>query len=80
MENRITILGIFVHDMRQTEQVNALLHTYSTYIIGRLGIPHRERELAIICIIMDAPGDIISALSGKLGRLPGVQAKTQYAK
>lgn len=80
MENRIAILGIFIHDIEQSEQVNAFLHTYGQYIIGRLGIPHRQRDLSVICVVLDAPNDIISALAGKLGRLPGVQAKTQYAK
>lgn len=80
MGNRMAILGIFIHDIEQSEQVNALLHTYGQYIIGRLGIPHRDREVSVICVILDAPNDIISALAGKLGRLPGVQAKAQYGK
>ena len=80
MENRMAILGIFIHDIEQSEQVNALLHTYGQYIIGRLGIPYRVREVSVICVVLDAPNDIISALAGKLGRLPGVQAKAQYGK
>lgn len=80
MDNRIAILGIFVHDTRQSESVNALLHTYGQYIIGRLGIPYRKQELSVICVVMDAPNDAISALAGKLGRLQGVQVKTQYGK
>lgn len=79
MENRIAILGIFVEDNAQSEQVNALLHTYSTYVVGRLGVPYRERGLSVICVILDAPNDTISALAGKLGRLSGVRAKAQYA-
>lgn len=79
MENRIAILGIFVEDNAQSEQVNALLHTYSPYVVGRLGVPYRERGLSVICVILDAPNDTISALAGKLGRLPGVRAKAQYA-
>lgn len=80
MENRIAILGIFIEDNAQSGQVNALLHDYSEYVVGRLGVPYRERKLSVICVVLDAPNDIISALSGKLGRLSGVKAKTQYAK
>lgn len=80
MENRIAILGIFIEDNAQSGQVNALLHDYSEYVVGRLGVPYRERKLSVICVVLDAPNDIISALSGKLGRLPGVKAKAQYAK
>ena len=75
MENRMAILGIFIHDIEQSEQVNALLHTYGQYIIGRLGIPHRDREVSVICVVLDAPNDIISALAGKLGRLPVCRLK-----
>jgi len=56
------------------------MRCYGQYIIGRLGIPHRDREVSVICVVLDAPNDIISALAGKLGRLPGVQAKAQYGK
>ena len=80
MENRIAILGIFIEDNAQSGQVNALLHDYSEYVVGRLGVPYRERKLSVICGVLDAPNDIISALSGKLGRLSGVKAKAQYAK
>ena len=80
MENRIAILGIFIEDNAQSGQVNALLHDYSEYVVGRLGVPYRERKLSVICVVLDASNDIISALSGKLGRLSGVKAKAQYAK
>ena len=80
MENRIAILGIFIEDNAQSGQVNALLHDYSEYVVGRLGVPYRERKLSVICVVLDAPNDIISALSGKPGRLSGVKAKAQYAK
>ncbi len=62
------------------EQLNRLLHEYGSYIIGRMGIPYREREINIISVAMDAPQDIISALSGKIGRLPGISAKTVYQR
>lgn len=80
MEKRVALIGIIVEDLEQSEQVNALLHTYGNYIIGRMGVPYREREISIISVIIDAPGDVVSALSGKLGSLHGVQAKTMYTK
>ena len=80
MENRIALLGIIVENPEKSTTVNDLLHEYSRYIIGRLGIPHRDRGVAIISIVMDAPNDAISALSGKLGRLNGVQCKAMYTK
>lgn len=80
MENRIALLGIIIEDMEKSSTVNDLLHDYSRYIIGRLGLPYRDRGVAIISIVMDAPNEVISALSGKLGRLNGVQCKAMYTK
>lgn len=80
MEERIALLGIIVEDTEQSAPVNELLHEYGRYIIGRLGVPHRERGIAIISIVMDAPNDVISALSGRLGHLAGVQCKAMYTK
>ena len=79
-EKRLAILGIFVRKLSNSDAVNALLHEYGGYIVGRLGVPYRERGLSVISVIVDAPGDQISALSGKLGRIPGVQAKAMYTK
>ena len=62
------------------EQLNAILHEHSEYIIGRMGIPYRDRGISIISIVLDAPQDKIAALSGKIGNLPGVTAKTAYSK
>ena len=75
MDTRVAIISIIVEDTRSVEQLNALLHSYGPYIIGRMGLPHRERNISIISVVLDAPNDIISALSGKLGRLPGVTSK-----
>ena len=61
------------------EELNAILHTYSSYIIGRMGLPYRQKNVNIICVAVDAPQDIISAMSGKLGLLAGVNAKTAYS-
>ncbi len=80
MEKRLALLGIIVEDLQQSSQVHALLHEYGEFIIGRLGVPYRERGVSIISVIIDAPNDEINALSGKLGRLPQVQVKTQFTK
>ncbi|MCB6364637.1 iron-only hydrogenase system regulator [Intestinibacillus massiliensis] len=80
MESRIAFIGIVVDDRDYSATVNTLLHEYGDYIIGRLGVPYRDKGLSLISIIIDAPGDLISALSGKLGRIAGVQVKTQYVK
>ena len=78
-ETRIAVIGIIVEDTEQAEKVNALLHEYSRYIIGRMGLPYGKKKVSIISVVMDAPMDTISALSGKLGKLPGITAKTVYA-
>ena len=80
METRIAVLGIIVENSDSTDQLNRILHDYSAYIVGRLGIPYRKRGLSVISIIIDAPADAISALTGKLGMLEGVSAKALYAK
>ena len=78
--NRVATVAMIIDDNNCIEKVNDLLHEYSRYIIGRMGVPYRERGLNIINIVLDAPSDAISALSGKLGRLDGVTAKAVYAK
>ncbi|MBQ6207565.1 MAG: iron-only hydrogenase system regulator [Oscillospiraceae bacterium] len=78
-ENRVALLALIVRDGASVAALNELLHQYGDYIIGRMGIPYRERGVNIISVAIDAPGSVISALSGKLGRLPGVTAKTVYA-
>ena len=80
MENtRIAVVGIIVEQPESVEKLNCVLHEYSKYIVGRMGIPYRERNVSIISIAIDAPQDIISAMSGKIGRLDGVSAKTAYS-
>ncbi|NLY43879.1 MAG: iron-only hydrogenase system regulator [Clostridiaceae bacterium] len=79
METRVAVIGIIVENKDSVEKLNAILHEYSEYIIGRIGIPYREKKINIISIAIDAPQDIISALSGKIGRLKGVSAKTAYS-
>lgn len=80
MDTRIAIIGIIVENTAVTEQLNAILHDYGKYIIGRMGIPYRERSVSIISVVVDAPQDEISSLSGKLGMLPHVSTKTVYSK
>ena len=77
---RIALIGIVVENSDSVEQLNSLLSQYGNYIIGRKGIPYREKSLSIISIAMDAPNNVISALSGKIGMLPGISSKTIYAK
>ena len=79
-DSRIALIGIIVSSHESVEQLNALLSEYGSYIVGRMGIPYREKNISIISIAMDAPNDIISALSGKIGMLPGISTKTIYAK
>ncbi|MBP1543247.1 MAG: iron-only hydrogenase system regulator [Oscillospiraceae bacterium] len=79
-ETRVATIAMIIDSDESISQVNSILHQYNTYIIGRMGIPYRERGLNIINIVMDAPADAISALSGKLGRLKGVTSKAVYSK
>ena len=74
---RIALIGIVVENSDSVEQLNS---QYGNYIIGRMGIPYREKSLSIISIAMDAPNNVVSALSGKIGMLPGISSKTIYAK
>ena len=78
METRVALIGIIVEKMDSVETLNRLLHEYGRYIIGRMGIPYREKGLHIISVAIDAPADVINALTGKLGRLQGISAKTVY--
>ena len=79
-ETRVATIAMIVENAESVVEINNLLHQYSRYVIGRMGIPYRERELNIINIVLDAPSDAISALSGKLGRLKGVTSKAVYSK
>ena len=80
MENRVSIISIIIDDNSAAEQVNALLHLFGGYIIGRLGLPYNARGIAIISVVLDAPADITSSLSGKLGMIKGVTTKTVTSK
>lgn len=76
---RIAIIALVVTDREAADAINALLHEYGEHIMGRMGLPCRERGVSLISVAMDAPQDVISALAGKLGRLKGVSSKTVYA-
>ena len=79
METRVAVISIIVAKEEAVERLNAILHDYSKYIIGRMGLPYRAKGVNIICVAVDAPNDAISALSGKLGSLAGVNVKTAYS-
>ena len=79
METRVAVMSIIVENGDAVEQINALLHEHGEHIIGRMGLPYRKRGISIISIALDAPQNTISALSGKIGNLPGVSVKTAYS-
>ena len=79
MENRVAVISIIVEDENAVARLNELLHAYSRFIIGRMGIPYRARKINIICLAIDAPNDEINALTGALGRIQGITAKATYS-
>lgn len=78
--NRIAVTSVIIEDKTKAIAINNILHQYGDYIVGRMGIPYKKRGINIISIVLDAPNDIISAMSGKLGALSGVTTKTIYSK
>lgn len=80
MDSRVSVISIIIKDEEAAVTVNELLHEFRNYIVGRMGIPYRQREVSIISVVLDAPGDVTSSLSGKLGMLKGVSVKTLTAK
>ena len=79
METRVAVMSIIVENPASVEPLNALLHEFGEYIIGRMGIPYRERKISIISVAIDAPQITIAALSGRIGKLEGVSVKTAYS-
>ena len=79
-EKRVAVISVIVEEPDRVNQINEILHSASDYIIGRMGIPYREKDISIISIVIDAPVNVINNISGKLGRLSGVTAKTAYSK
>lgn len=80
MDKRIGIIGIIIENSESTELVNAVLHEYANLFVGRMGIPYKERDIAVITLIADGTNDEISAMTGKLGRIPGVSVKSMITK
>lgn len=79
-ESRVAVIATVIENEEAAEQINGLLHAYSGFIIARMGVPYREKGINVITVVLDAPSDVISALSGKLGRIRGVVSKVLYAK
>ena len=79
METRVAVVGIIVEKNDSAEMINEILHEYGRYIVGRIGIPYRERNICIISVVADAPQSVISAMTGKIGRVDGVNVKTAYS-
>lgn len=80
MSSRVSVVSIIIKNEEAAGEVNELLHEFRQYVVGRMGIPYREKKVSIISVVIDAPGDVTSSLSGKLGMLEGVSAKTLTAK
>ena len=80
METRIALIGLILESRESVDELNHLLSEYGDYVIGRMGIPYREKGINVISVALDAPNNVISTLSGKLGMLPGVSTKTIYGK
>ena len=79
-ETRVAVMSIIVEDVTSVEALNAILHEYSDFIIGRMGLPYKAKKINIISIALDAPQDVISALSGRIGNLGGISVKTAFSK
>ncbi len=79
METRVAVMGIIVEAMDSVEKLNTILHEYGEYIIGRMGLPYRQKNIHVISIVVDAPQDVTSAISGKIGKIAGVSVKTAYS-
>ncbi|HHX22011.1 MAG TPA: CopG family transcriptional regulator [Clostridiales bacterium] len=80
MQSRVAIMAIIVENTQAATPINALLHEYGQYIIGRMGLPYARRNISLISVAIDAPQDVISALTGKIGNIPQVSVKTVYSK
>ena len=79
MDTRVAVMSIIVENADAVERINAILHEYGEFIIGRMGIPYRKRKISIISVALDAPQNTISSLAGKIGSLPGISVKTAYS-
>ena len=80
METRIANISIIVYDNEASEKINLILHDFGEYIIGRMGIPYKPKNVSVISVVLDAPNEVIGALAGKLGMVKDVSVKTIYSK
>ena len=80
METRIAVMGIIVENVASVEALNSLLHDYRAYIIGRMGIPYKEKSVSVLSVVLDAPVEVTNGLTGKLGRIGGVSVKALFGK
>lgn len=80
METRVALIGIIIEKPESTDKLNAILHTYAAYVVSRMGVPYREKNINIISVAVDAPLDVINAISGKIGRIDGITVKTIYSQ
>jgi len=79
-ENRLAVISIIVEDRTESSKINALLSEFGNYIVGRMGIPYKEKSVSVLCVVIDAPAEILNTLTGKIGMLNGVTAKTLMSK
>ena len=79
IETRVAVISIIVENVDAVQKINEILHEYRGFVIGRMGIPYRTKGISIISVAVDAPQEKISALSGRIGKLPGISAKTAYS-
>lgn len=79
MQTRVAVMAIIVEQLQAAEKLNAVLHEYGEHIIGRMGLPYREKGVHIVSVALDAPQDTIAALAGRLGNIEGVSVKTAYS-
>jgi len=80
MDTKVAVISIIVNERKATEQLNALLHEYGQYIIGRLGLPYKEKNINIICIAVDAPEEKVNSLTDAIDQIPDINATVTYAK
>lgn len=80
METRVAILAIVVEEREKAGELNHILHEYGKYVVGRMGIPYEKKGISLISVVVDAPQDVISTISGKIGNIPGITAKAVYSK
>lgn len=78
--NRLAVISLIVENRSQSAQINSILSDYANYVVGRMGVPYKERAVSVICVIVDAPNEIINTITGKIGMLEGVSAKTLMSK